>query len=59
MVVSAPQTTRRALVKVLLALATFYTVRLDVSRESTDEAVLKAFKRWSLKEFGEPALGLF
>ena len=49
MAVGAPQATKRALVKVLLVLAAFYTVNVTVSRESTDEEVLSAYKKVSLK----------
>ena len=37
MAAGALQSTKRALVKVLLALAVFYAVRLEVSRESPDQ----------------------
>ena len=40
---------RRALVKVLLALAALYALSLNLSRESTDEQVTKAYKRVALK----------
>ena len=49
MVASGPQQAKRALVKVLLALAAIYTVRLQVSRDSGDTQVLKAYKRVALK----------
>ena len=44
----APQTTKRALVKVLLTLAAFYSVQVAVTRDSADDAVLRAYKRISL-----------
>ena len=46
---SGPQQARRALVKVLLTLAAFYSVRVTVNRDSSDQEVLKAFKRVSLR----------
>ena len=49
MVASGPQQAKRALVKVLLALAAIYTVHLQVSRDSGDTQVLKAYKRVALK----------
>ena len=49
MVLSGPQLAKRALVKVLLALAIVYAVRVDVSRESPDPEVAKAYRRIDLK----------
>ena len=49
MAASGPQQAKRALVKVLVTLAAFYSVQVTVSRDSGDEELLKAFKRVSLK----------
>ena len=49
MVASGPQAAKRSLVKVLLWLAVLYAVRLEVSRESPDKVLIKAYKRISLK----------
>ena len=44
MAAGALQSTKRALVKVLLALAVFYAVRLEVSRESPDSEVTQVYR---------------
>ena len=44
-----PQHTKRALVKVLLAIAALYSCSLELNRDSPDEVVNKAFKKVSLK----------
>ena len=49
MVTSASQTAKRSLVRVCKALADAYNMRLEVTRDSTDEAVLKAVRRLNLK----------
>ena len=49
MAASGSQQAKRALVKVLLTLAAFYSLRVDVARESTDDVVRSAFKRVALK----------
>ena len=46
---SATILAKRALVRLLLSLATAYRVRVNVSRESEDKAVLTAYKRVALK----------
>ena len=46
---SGPQRAKRAFVKVLLTIAVSYSVRLELSRDSPDEACAKAFKKLSLK----------
>ena len=38
------QVAKRELVKVLVTVALFYSVRLSVNRDSADEGVLKAFR---------------
>ena len=43
------QVAKRELVKVLVTVALFYSVRLSVNRDSADEGVLKAFRPVSLK----------
>ena len=43
------QVAKRELVKVLVTVALFYSVRLSVNRDSADEEVLKAFRPVSLK----------
>ena len=45
MAASGSQQAKRALVKVLLTLAAFYSLRVDVARESSDDVVRSAFKR--------------
>ena len=49
MVASGPQAAKRSLVEVLLLLAVLYAVRLEVSRESPDKVLIKAYKRISPK----------
>ena len=49
MAAGGPQQAKRIFVKVLLTIAALYGCRLEVTRESSDEAVLKAFKRVALK----------
>ena len=49
MVASGPQAAKRALVKVVLLLAVLYAVRLEVSRESPDQVLIRAYKRVALK----------
>ena len=49
MPVSEPLAKKRALVKVLLTLAAFYSVHVTVTRDSADSAVLGAYRRVSLK----------
>ena len=49
MAVTLKQAAKRALVKLLLALAAAYGVQLSVSRDSADEDVRKAFRRMSMK----------
>ena len=44
MAAGCPQQAKRAFFKVLLAVAALYGGRVEVTRESSDEAVLKAFK---------------
>ena len=46
---SAPLAKKRALVKVLLTLAAFYSVQVAVTRDSPDSAVQGAYRRVSLK----------
>ena len=41
---AARESAKRALVKVLLVLAVFYAVRLEVSRESPDQEVTKVYR---------------
>ena len=43
---------RRALVKLLLALASVYSVRVRLSRDSTDPEVAAAFRKVVLKRGG-------
>ena len=45
MVVSQALSARRALVKVLVSLASLYGVLLSVTRESTDDQVLAGYKK--------------
>ena len=49
MAASARQVATRQFVKTLLALAAVYSLSLPVTRESTDDELVKAFKRLSLK----------
>ena len=49
MAASARQVSTRQFVKTLLALAAVYSLSLPVTRDSTDEELVKAFKRLSLK----------
>ena len=46
---SATTLAKRALVRLLLSLATAYRVRVNVNRESEDKAVVTAYKRVTLK----------
>ena len=45
MAVNAKQAAKRAFVKVLLALAAIYGLLLQVTRDSDDAAVVKAFRK--------------
>ena len=49
MAVGGFQEAKRALVKVLLTIAAVYSVRLDLTRDSPDDALCKAFKKVALK----------
>ena len=49
MVVSQALIARRALVKVLVSLASLYGVLLSVTRESTDDQVLAGYKKLTKK----------
>ena len=49
MVTTPTQLAKRALVSVLLALATAYQVVLDINRESDDSSVKRAFRKVCLK----------
>ena len=49
MPISTLQRAKRALVSILLRLASFYGVRPDLDREAADDSVLKAYKRVVLK----------
>ena len=44
-----PQQAKRAFVKVLFTIAALYGCRVELTRESPDEALTKAFKRVALK----------
>ena len=46
---SSLQQAKRSFVTVLLTIAAIYSVRLTITRESSDEDCTKAFKRVSLK----------
>ena len=49
MAAGSPQQTKRALAKVLLTVAAFYYCRLEVTRDSPDEVVLKAFNQYGCR----------
>lgn len=49
MAASALQVAKRALVKLLLTLAVFYSLRLEVSRDSADQVVVKNLRKLLLK----------
>ncbi len=45
MAAGGPQQAERALVKVLLTIGLLYSCRFELNRDSSDEAVKKAFKK--------------
>ena len=49
MAAGSPERAKRALVKVLLTIAAVYSVRLTLTRDSSDEDCIKAFRRVSLR----------
>ena len=55
MVVGTVQAAKRALVKLLLALALTYSVTLKITRESSDRDVTAAFKRVALRAHPDKA----
>jgi hypothetical protein len=55
MPVAAAQSAKRALVKVLLVLAVFYAVRLEVSRESPDQEVTQVYRHGKTNPFAGDA----
>ena len=49
MAAGGPELARRKFVKVLVMLAALYSLRLDLNRDSSDEALKKAFRRTALE----------
>ena len=49
MAAGGPQQAKRAFVQVLLSIATLYSVRLQLTRDSLHDVCTKAFKKLSLK----------